>query len=295
MSDGAFGEVSGGVSGEAYDLDSMALRCRELLRESAGDLLAEACAWSVGLSDHPHYRRRHGRVVPTGMTLGECAEAGQPLAGEEDATMELGEAEPGTFRDALNSLTADGGVHLTRLENEVLAPFVTDICVRAAARLREDDPAGWQELLAETGEDGGNLRSLVRIAEWELPLRLDAEVLVVAAIGDSPLVAVEAEGLPLSLVRAAEALTRDAAEPELEAGPRPADDDLAGALFLAEVALRQTGLDVPVPPDAAGILLGALVEQGLEHAEVLRVLPHLPVQQGTASHVAELLARRDGT
>lgn len=275
---------------DAYELGSMALRTRELLRERAADLIAEACAWSVGLSDRPHHRRRHGRVVPTGMTLGECAVAGVSLGGEEDAPLELGEPEPGTFRDALNALTADGSVHLTRLEGEVLGPFVTATCVLAAARLREDDPAGWEELLADLGEDGSDVGRVVRAAEWDVPLRLDAEDLVLGALGDVALVQVEAEGLPLSLVRAAEALTREAAGPEIAEGPP--DDELAGALFLAEMAVRQAGLAVPVPPEDAGTLLRVLEAEDLAEDEVLRLLPRLPVQRDTARRVEADIAAR---
>ena len=68
-----------------YDVDAVALRTREVLRERTRALVAEACAWSVGLSDRPHHVRRHGRVVPTGLTLGMRAAAGQQLGVDEDA------------------------------------------------------------------------------------------------------------------------------------------------------------------------------------------------------------------
>ncbi len=263
---------------EAFELRSVSVLLRRLLRERAADLIAEACAWSVGLSDTPHHRRRHGHIVPTGMTLGERAAAGQLLSGEEDASLELGEAEPGTFRDALNAVTADGTLHLARLEVDVLWPFVTATCLMAADRLREDDPTGWAELLDELGEDGVDVGGIIRAAEWDVPLRLDAEELVVSALGDVPLVEVEAEGLPLSLVRAAETLTRHAAEPHAEPA---SEEELAGALFLAQVAVREAGLAVPVPPEDAGILLQALQAEGLADEEVLRLLPRLPLQRDT--------------
>jgi hypothetical protein len=47
---------------------------------------------------------------------------------------------------------------------------------------------------------------------------------------------------------------------------------------------------VPVPPDRAAALLGALQAEGLEAEEVLRVLPHLPVEGATVEAVAGLLA-----
>ena len=51
---------------------------------------------------------------------------------------------------------------------------------------------------------------MVAAGGWEAPLRTEAEHLVLAALGAVPLIEVEAEGLPLSLVRAAEAVTRGA-------------------------------------------------------------------------------------
>ena len=267
-----------------FDVDPVALLTREVLRERTADLVAEACAWSVGLSDSPHHVRRHGRVVATGLTLGMQAEAGQQLGGDEDLRLELGDAAPGTFADALGALAADGTVQGDRFDAEVLGPFVLETCVRAARRAREHDPSGWQELLDELGEEGDDLPAVVRAAEWDAPLRTDAEQLVLAALGHAPLVEVEAEGLPLGVVRAAEAETRRAAEP---AGPQPTRtgsvaDELAGALFLAEAALAGAGLGTPVVPADTGRLLAALLAEDLEPEEVLGVLPHLPVQSETA-------------
>jgi hypothetical protein len=268
------------------DVEELALLPREVLHERTAALVAEACAWSVGLSDAPHLVRRHGRPVATGVSLGARAEADQRLSGEEDARAELGDPRPGSFSDALGALTVDGQVHADRLEAQVLAPFVLDTCVRAAERARRERPEAWAELLDELGEDGDDLNAVVRAAEWDAPLLTDAEQLVLAALGDVPLVEVETEGLPLSLVRAAEAVTRDAAPEPVQ--PSEADDDLAGALFLAEVAVREAGLVVPVPAEQADALLEALAAEGLEPVEVLRVLPHLGVQQETADAVAVL-------
>ena len=269
-----------------YDVDPVGLLAREALRDRLASLVAEACAWSVGLSDLPHLHRRHGRVVPSGTTLGVRAAAGQQLSGEEDARLELGEARPGSFGDVLGALTADGRLHADRFDLEVLGPFVTETCVVAAERARSADPQGWEELLDELGEDGDDLPAVVRAAEWEAPLRIEAEQLLLAALGHVPLVEVEAEGLPLSLVRAAEDELRRAA-------PAPAapvaQEELAGALFLAEVALQEAGLPVPVPPTEAVPLLTALQAQGLEPEEVLSLLPHLPVLADTADRVAGVL------
>ena len=274
-----------------YDVDPVGLLAREALRDRLGSLVAEACAWSVGLSDLPHLHRRHGRVVPSGTTIGARAAAGQPLSGEEDARLELGETRPGSFADLLNALTPDGRLHGERLDAEVLAPFVTETCVVAAGRARSADPQGWEELLDELGEDGEDLPAVVRAAEWEAPLRIEAEQLLLAALGHVPLVEVEAEGLPLSLVRAAEDELRRAAP---TAAPAVAQDDLAGALFLAQVALEDAGLPVPVPPTEVVPLLTALQGQGLEPEEVLSLLPHLPVLADTADQVAAAL-REDRT
>lgn len=270
-----------------YDVDPVGLLAREVLRERLAVLVAEACAWSVGLSDQPHSRRRHGRVVPSGTTIGIRAAAGQQVGAEEDARLELGEGRAGSFADVLNALMPDGRVHADRFEYDVLGPFVTDTCVLAAQRARERDPQAWKELVEDLGEEGDDLPAVVRAAEWEAPLRTEAELLLLAALGAVPLVEVEAEGLPLSLVRAAEAELRAASGEQ--ALPVLGEQDLAGALFLAQVALEQAALPVPVPPDRADALLEVLVGEGLEQDEVLAVLPLLPVQADTADAVADRL------
>jgi hypothetical protein len=272
------------------DVDPVALLAREVLRERAAALVAETCAWSVGMSDRPHHVRRHGRSVPSGVTLGVRAAGGLPLGDDADGRLELADAAPGTFQDALNALGPDGRLHADHFEDDVLTPFVLATCVEAADRFRQSRPAAWEELLDEVGEDGDDLAGVVRIAEWEVPLRLDAELLVLAALGSVPLVEVESEGLPLSLVRAAEAELRAAAPAPVAAPPSP--DELAGALFLAEAALREAALPVPVPPTAAAALLEVLVGEGIEAEEVLDLLPHLPVQLDTADEVARQVAEQ---
>ena len=271
-----------------FDVDPVALLAREVLRERTTALVAETCAWSVGLSDAPHLVRRAGRVVASGLTLGMRAEAGQSLGGEEDARLETAHAAPGTFADALNALTADGTLQAERYEQEVLLPFVLETCTRACERAARDQPQMWAELLDELGEDGDDLVSVVRAAEWETPLRADAELLVLAALGDAPLVEVEAEGLPLSLVRAAEAEVRRAAPGagERTALAPPDEDELGGALFLADVALRSAGVVLPVGRGDAGAALELLLAEGLEPEEVLAVLPHLPVLADAADQIA---------
>jgi len=271
----------------------VALLAREVLRERTAALVAETCAWSVGLSDAPHHVRRHGRVVPSGLTLGMRAAAAQQLSVDEDLRLELGDAAPGSLADALGALTADGSLQADRFDAQVLAPFVLETCVEAARRSRDAHPEAWVELLDDLGEDGDDLAAVVRAAEWDAPVRTEAEQLVLAAVGHAPLVEVEAEGLPLSLVRAAEAETRRAAG---AADPAPlSDDELAGALFLADVALASSGLAQPVPPEGGGTLLDALLAEGLAPEEVLAVLPHLPVLADTADAVAtEVDARLRG-
>jgi hypothetical protein len=269
--------------------DVMALLTREVLRERLPTLVAESCAWAVGLSDQPHHLRVRGRVVPTGRTVGARAATGLPLSGEEDGRLELGDARPGSFQDVLNSVTADGTLVAEHFDREVVEPFVLETCVLAALRARDTRRAAWAELLDEVGEDGADLVEVVRVAEWEAPLRIEAEHLVLAALGAVPLVEVEAEGLPLSLVRAAEAVTR-AAAPAV-AAPRPGrPDELAGALFLAEAALRGSGLTLPVPPAEADRLLDVLLAEGLLPEEVPALLPHLPVEPGTAAEVRATVA-----
>ncbi|MGY1812522.1 hypothetical protein [Blastococcus sp. SYSU D00820] len=274
-----------------FDVDWMGLLTRTVLRERTPALIAEACAWCVGLSDRPHHLRRRGRLVETGGTMGDRATSGQPLSGEEDGRLDLGDARPGSFADALNAVGPDGVVYADRFDREVIDPFVLDTCVRAAARARDTRPRAWADLLDDLGEDGSDLAGVVRAGEWDVPLRLEAEHLVLAALADVPLLEVEAEGLPLSLVRAAEAATRAAAAPEEPADELPAaDPGLAGALFLARDALDRSDLPLPVPPDRADDLLVLLVEQGLEPDEVPAVVAHLPVEPATVDAVSALAA-----
>nr|WP_246405737.1 hypothetical protein [Modestobacter versicolor] len=260
------------------------------MRERTPALIAEACAWAVGLSDQPHHLRVRGRVVTTGLTIGARAATGQLLSGEEDGRLELGDARPGSFQDALNSVTADGTLIAEHFDREVVEPFVLATCVQAAERARDTRAAAWSELLDELGEDGADLVEVVRVAEWEAPLRIDAEHLVLAALGAVPLVEVEAEGLPLSLVRAAEAVTRAAAPPPVRPAEPGRPDELAGALFLAEAALQGSGLTLPVPLAQADRLLDVLLAEGLLPEEVPALLAHLPVEPVTAAEVRATLA-----
>ena len=268
--------------------DPLALLPQEVLHERLPLLVRESCVWAVGLSDKPHLVRRHGRPVPSGATIGALAVTGRPLASDEDGRLELGDARPGSFRDALNALTPSGGLYADGYEAEVLRPFVDATCVAAAERARDREPAAWEDLLDDLGEDGSDLLAVARAADWDSALRGEAEDLALAALGDLPLVEVEAEGLPLSVVRAAEQSTRVAA-PVVADEPAAVGDDLAGAVFLARSALDAAGLPVPVPPEHAPELLGALVEEGLEPDEVLKVLDELPVRGETVEEVALLL------
>jgi hypothetical protein len=268
-----------------FDVDWMGLLTREVLRERAPDLIAEACAWSVGMSDQPHHLRSGGRIVATGLTVGERAAHGLPLSGDEDGRLDLGDARPGSFQDALNSVDAHGTVQADRFDTDVLHPFVHATCLAAAERARRTRPEPWAELADDVGEDAADLDDVVRAGGWEAPLRIDAEHLVLAALRDVPLIEVEAEGLPLSLVRAAEAVVRSAAPPE-QGTP---DDDLAGSLFLARAAVVATGAPQPVGPEAAERLVEELLAHGLEPEEVVAVLPHLPVEPATADEVVAII------
>jgi hypothetical protein len=271
-----------------FDVDWMGLLTREVLRERTAELIAESCAWAVGMSDQPHYQRTAGRVVSSGTTVGERAAKELLLGDEEEGRLDLGDALPGSFQDALNSVGADGALQANRFDEELLHPFVHETCVRAAERARSTRPQAWAELADDVGEDDADLAGVVRGGGWEAPLRIDAEQLVLAALGAVPLIEVEAEGLPLSLVRAAEAATRAAVS---DPAPPPPDGALAGVLFLAEAALAATGLPVPVPPDAAGRLTEELLAQGLEAEEVAAVLPLLPLQPGTVDRITRHLGR----
>jgi hypothetical protein len=281
---------------EVFAPDWMDLLCREVLRERTGALVAEACAWAVGLSDQPHHLRRYGTVTPSGLTLGGRAESGLPLAGEEDGRIDLGDARAGSFQDALNALAADGALHADRFDAEVLVPFVHETCLLAAERARRTRGPAWAELADDVGADDDDLGAVVAAGGWEAPVRTEAEHRVLAALADVPLIEVEAEGLPLSLVRAAEAATRGAV-PEPDPGPAGATraaDELAGARYLADAALRAAGLPVPVPPTAAAPLLDELLAVGLEPDEVAGVLPDLPLETPTVAAIAALLDDRRG-
>ncbi len=268
-----------------FDVDWMGLLTREVLRERTAELIAEACAWSVGMSDQPHHLRSGGRIVATGLTVGERAAYGLPLSGEEDGRLDLGDARPGSFQDALNSVDAQGTVAADRFDADVLHPFVHTVCRAAAEQARRTRPDAWAELADDVGEDGTDIDDVVRAGGWEAPLRIDAEHLVLAALRDLPLIEVEAEGLPLSLVRAAESVVRAAAPPR----PEQPDDHLAGSLFLAQAAVTATGGALPLRPDAAEQLVAELLAHGLEPDEVPAVLPHLPVQPATAAEVVAII------
>ena len=269
-----------------FDVDWMGQLGREVLRERLPALIAETCAWTVGMSDRPHHERRRGRLGETGGTIGDRIACGQPLSGEEDGRLDLGDARPGSFRDVLNAMDATGVLYADRFDREVLEPFVLATCVLAAERARATRRAEWTELLDDLGEDGRDLVGVVRAGEWEVSLRTEAEHLVLAALADVPLLEVEAEGLPLSLVRAAEALTREAATapPSAPSGEDPA---ASGAVFLARAAVAD--LDEPVPPSQADRVLTALLAEGIEPEELPAVLPHLPLAPGTADAVLTLL------
>ncbi|MET0765111.1 MAG: hypothetical protein ABWY29_09600 [Blastococcus sp.] len=268
-----------------FDVDWMALLSREVLRERTPELIAEACAWAVGMSDQPHYLRTGGRIVATGPTVGERALTGLALSGDEDGRLDLGDARPGSFQDALNGVDRDGRVQADRFDEELLHPFVTETCLRAAERARRTRPADWAELADDVGEEEADVADVVRAAGWEAPLRIDAEHLVLAALGHVPLIEVEAEGLPLSLVRAAEAATRRAVPDPTP----PPDADLAGSLFLATAAVTAIGAPLPLAPEAAERLVEELLAHGLEPDEVVAVLPHLPVQSETVAAVVAII------
>jgi hypothetical protein len=270
-----------------FDVDWMGLLAREVLRERAAALIAEACAWAVGMSDRPHYRFGTAGVVPSGLTLGDRAGTDQLLGSEEDGRLDLGDARAGTFRDALNALDADGRLYADRFDEEVLHPFAHETCLLAAQRARATRPGAWAELADDVGEDPADLPAVLHAGEWEVPLRMEAEVLVLAALADVPLLDVEAEGVPLSLVRAAEEVARAAAPPPAAVGPP--GSDLTGSLFLARAAVAATGVALPVAPDAAERLVGELLAHGLEADEVVAVLSHLPVQPATADEVVAIV------
>ena len=275
-----------------FDVDWMGQLSREVLRERLPALIAETCAWTVGMSDRPHHERRRGRLGETGGTIGDRIARGQPLSGEEDGRLDLGDARPGSFRDVLNAVDATGVLYADRFDREVLEPFVLATCVLAAERARVSRRAEWAELLDDLGEDGRDLVGVVRAGEWEASLRTEAEHLALAALADVPLLEVEAEGLPLSLVRAAEAVTRAAAPPPAAPLDAARPDELAGALFLAEAALAGSGLTVPVPLHQADRLLAVLLAAGLLPAEAPALLPRLAAAPRTAAEARAPIAAR---
>jgi hypothetical protein len=272
-----------------FDVDWMGQLSRDVLRERTAALIAEACAWAVGLSDRPHYRHGGAGVVPSGQTLGARAATDQPLGSEEEGRLDLGDARAGSFRDALNALDPGGRLYADRFDEEVLHPFAHETCLLAAERARQSRPAAWAELADDVGEDPADLPAVLHAGEWEVPLRAEAEILVLAALADVPLLDVEAEGVPLSLVRAAEAIARGAVAPPAADRSGPAEGELAGAVFLAEAAVREAGLPVPVPADHARPLTLELLAAGLEPEEIVAVLPHLPLAVGTADGVVAIL------
>ena len=113
-----------------------------------------------------------------------------------------------------------------------------ETCVRAAERARSAGPRRGRSSPTTWGRTAADLAEVVRGGGWEAPLRIDAEHLVLAALGAVPLIEVEAEGLPLSLVRAAEAVTRRRRRPP---GPPRRTTTSPASLFLAEAAVTATG------------------------------------------------------
>jgi hypothetical protein len=271
---------------DVFDVDWIGLLTREVLRERAAQLIAESCAWAVGMSDQPHYQRRAGRLVATGSTVGERAAKELLLGDEEDGRLDLADARPGSFSDALNAVGADGVLQAYRFDEEVLHPFVHETCVRAGERARTTRPEVWADLADDVGDDPDDVAEIMSGGGWEEPLRIEAEHLVLAALGSVPLIEVEAEGLPLSLVRAAEAATRTAVAVPTQAVP---DEDLAASLFLAEAAVTATAAPLPLGPDAAERLVAELLAHGLEPDEITAVLPHLPLQQAAADEIAAIV------
>ncbi|SCX55538.1 hypothetical protein SAMN03159343_3309 [Klenkia marina] len=270
-----------------FEIDEMSLLTREVLRERSAALVAEACAWAVGTGDRPHRARRRGRLVATGTTVGVRAENGQVLGDEETGRLDLGDAVPGSFRDALNMADDRGGLVADRFDVEVLEPFVLATCVLAADRLRAARPGAWVELADDVGEDADDAVAVVRAGEWEAPLRIVAEHLVLAAIGDTPLALVETEGVPLSLVRAAESMTRAA----VPAPPAPAED-LSAVRFLARAAVAAE--PAPIPATAVDRVLAALLAEGLEREEVLAVLADLPLEPDAERDLRRLAEQLPG-
>src|SRR3954451_15611265 len=135
----------------------MGLLTSEVFRELAAGMIAETCAWAVGMSDLPHYQRTAGRLVATGPTVGERAAKELSLGDEEDGRLDLGDARPGSFQDALNGVGADGVLQAHRFDEEVLHPFVQEPCVRAAERARRTRPEDWAELAEDVGEDADDV------------------------------------------------------------------------------------------------------------------------------------------
>ena len=236
----------------------MELMGREALRERTAVLVAEACAWAVGMSDR----------------------------------LDLRIARSGSFQEALNAIGPDGVVQADRFDADVLEPFVHETCLVAGERARRTRPADWAEMAEDVGEEETDLAAVVAAAGWEAPLRIEAEQLVLAALGAVPLIEVEAEGLPLSLVRAAEAATRSAVPPATPAAG--ADDGLAAARFLARTALEGAEFTVPVVPADARALVVGLADVGLEPEEISAVLPDLPLATGTIETVLALLTEGTG-
>src|SRR3954447_7994890 len=150
-----------GTLEDVFDVDWMGLLTREVLRERAAELIAETCAWAVGMSDLPHYQRIAGRIVATGTTVGERAAKELLLGDEEDGRLDLGDARPGSFQGALNGGGADGEVPDHRCHEELLHPFVHETCVRAAERARSTRPQAWAELADDVGEDETDLAEVV--------------------------------------------------------------------------------------------------------------------------------------
>ncbi|WP_324278061.1 hypothetical protein [Blastococcus brunescens] len=89
--------------------------------------------------------------MATGLTVGERAAHGLALSGDEDGRLDLGDARPGSFQDALNSVDAAGTVAADRFDLDVLHPFVHATCLAAAECARRTRRADWDELADDVG------------------------------------------------------------------------------------------------------------------------------------------------
>ena len=240
------------------------------------------------MSDQPHHLRSGGRMVGDRARRSASGRLHRPAAQRRGGRpARSGRRPAGQLPGRAQRARADGTVHADRSTSRSSTRSCSDLRAGCRAGPARPGPAAWRELPDDLGEDGPTSpRSSGRRLGGAAADRRRAPRPRRARRG--PLIEVEAEGLPLSLVRAAEGIARGAAPP---ARRRPATTTWPAAVPRHAAPTRPAcragatggGRDAGRPPCS---------RRGCCSRRSPAVLPHLPVQPETADRISELLRRR---